>query len=289
MADVNILGIFRQESPVHQAIDALHQAGFGDNQITVLSHRSELAELTTSGFQSFLSSIGLSQLDTTNVRQSLVDLGVDALQAEQIDRRIGDDGAVVAVHPDGRREEALSILNRFTAEGMPGTMEGRTTTEEIPTAGTMAEPATERPTTPVGATTEGERTMELHGEELEVQKHREQVGEVVAHKEVVTEHRTIEVPIRREEVVVERRPIPEGEREAAPGTRIGEGEGEEIRVPVSEEHVEVEKRPVVREEVTVGKRATEEEKRVEGTVREEELRVEKEGKADVHKSGERKD
>jgi uncharacterized protein (TIGR02271 family) len=278
MADVNILGIFRQESPVHQAIDALHQAGFSDDQITVLSHRSELAGITSSGFQNFLSSIGLSQLDTTNVRQSLVDLGVDTLQAEQIDRRIGDDGAVVAVHPDGRREEALSILNRFTTEGTP---------EEMPAAGTTAEPATGRPTTPVGATTEGERTMELHGEELDVEKHREKVGEVAAHKEVVTEHRTIEVPVRREEVVVERHPIPEGEREAAPGTRLGEGE--EIRVPVSEEHVEVEKRPVVREEVTIGKRATEEEKRVEGTVREEELRVEKEGKADVRKSGERTD
>ena len=59
----------------------------------------------------------------------------------------------------------------------------------------------------------------------------------------MTENRTIEVPVTREEGVVERVPV-EG-REAG---QFESGQ-KEIRVPVSEEQVRVEKQPVVTEEV----------------------------------------
>ena len=56
------------------------------------------------------------------------------------------------------------------------------------------------------------------------------------------------------------------------------GGNETVRIPLSEEQVEVEKKPVVTERVTVGKRTTEEEQRVEATLAKENVKVEKRGR-----------
>ena len=107
-----------------------------------------------------------------------------------------------------------------------------------------------------------------------------ETGEVRGRKEAVTEHRTMETPVQREEVVIERQ-APTGGPASAPDI----APGEEIRVPVTEEQFTVEKRPVVKEEVTVGKRVVQDTKRVGGEVRKEEVRVEREGGVDVREGG----
>jgi uncharacterized protein (TIGR02271 family) len=110
-------------------------------------------------------------------------------------------------------------------------------------------------------------------EELVAEKRDRQAGEVRVHKEVVTEHRQIDVPVTREEVNVERVPVERGE---ARGDEARFQEGT-ISVPVREEEVEIRKRPVVKEEVRVGKTIRQEERRAEADVRREEVEVEKEG------------
>ena len=89
---------------------------------------------------------------------------------------------------------------------------------------------------------------------------------------MVTENQNIQVPVTREELVIERVPV---EGREATGQNLG-GESE-IRVPLSEERVSTEKVPVVREEVRVGKRAVSETRNVSDQTRKEELRVDKEG------------
>src|SRR5579864_8218753 len=113
----------------------------------------------------------------------------------------------------------------------------------------------------------------LHGEILSIQKDRVQRGEVRLRKEVVTENQNVEVPVTREELVIERNPV-EG-REAEAGSF--ESGDKEIRVPLTEEKVRVEKKPVVTEEVKVGKRQVQDNRNVSDSVRHEEVRVEKEG------------
>ena len=81
--------------------------------------------------------------------------------------------------------------------------------------------------------------------------------------------RTIEVPVTREEVVIERRPAAQGQK--ADGDIA---EGEAIRIPLMEEEVRVEKTPVVREEVTLKERQIQDTERVSETVRREEARIE---------------
>jgi uncharacterized protein (TIGR02271 family) len=72
-------------------------------------------------------------------------------------------------------------------------------------------------------------------------------GEVRLRKDVVTESQTVEVPVTREELVIER--VPASGQENVTGEI---GTDQEIRVPLSEERVRVEKQPVVKEEVRVG-------------------------------------
>jgi uncharacterized protein (TIGR02271 family) len=117
--------------------------------------------------------------------------------------------------------------------------------------------------------------MEVREERLHAHTRPVEAGEVRVRKEVRTEHQTIDVPVEREEVVVERRP--------ATGRASGDTihEGEEIRIPVREEQVVVDKETVVKEEVAVGKRTVRDTERVSGEVRKEDVRIEREGDVDV--------
>jgi uncharacterized protein (TIGR02271 family) len=94
-------------------------------------------------------------------------------------------------------------------------------------------------------------------------------GEARIRKDVVTENQTIEVPVMREELMLER--VAVSGNTPAPEANIGSGQ--EIRVPLSEEKVRLEKEPVLREEVNVGKREVQDVTSVSGDVRHEELRV----------------
>jgi uncharacterized protein (TIGR02271 family) len=133
-----------------------------------------------------------------------------------------------------------------------------------------------------GRVAEGERmaegeTLRLREEELQARKTPVETGRVQLGKEVVEEQRSMEVPVTREEVTIERHPV---ERQPADAP-IGASESETIRVPVREERVEVEKQPVVYEEVGVGKRQVSETQQVSDTVRREELRTDESGDVEV--------
>jgi uncharacterized protein (TIGR02271 family) len=167
--------------------------------------------------------------------------------------RLGSGGAFVAVHDANRQAEAEEVLRR--AGGQVET--DFSTFEQV---------------APESRRVEGEHRIALLSEWLRVYKEQVSRGEVRLRKEVQSEQKTIDVPVTREELVIER--VPTTERGAA-GHEIGE---DEIRVPLSEERVRVEKEPIVREEVRVGKRPVERVENVSDEVRHEELRVEDETK-----------
>lgn len=121
-------------------------------------------------------------------------------------------------------------------------------------------------------------------EELQAQPVQRQAGEVVVSKDVVEETQTIEVPVRREEVRVERRPVTGSTTgEATTGDTAFTGQGESIRVPVMEEQLQVTKvaRPV--EEVVVSRTETQDTEQVSDTVRKERFDIE--GDADRIRQG----
>lgn len=122
-----------------------------------------------------------------------------------------------------------------------------------------------------------ELRMQLAEEELVAQKRERDAGEVRVRKEVVTEHRQIEVPVTKEEIKVERAPAT-GSQD--PGRAAFKEDT--ISMPLKEEEVEIHKRPVVREEVRVSKDRRQVEQRADADVRREEAHVEREG--DTHRT-----
>jgi len=173
------------------------------------------------------------------------------------------EGIIVMVKAGERRGEAESILEANGADlGASGV--GQTST--YPETGDAAYADRSASTADV----QSPRRIQLYGEVLRVHRDRVQRGEVRLRKETVTETQSVQVPVSREELVVERVPV-SGEQ-AAPGATVG-SDSEEIRIPLSEERVRIEKEPVVREQVEVGKRQVTNTENREETVRREELRV----------------
>jgi uncharacterized protein (TIGR02271 family) len=108
---------------------------------------------------------------------------------------------------------------------------------------------------------------------LRVHKDRVSRGEVRIRKEVTATTQTVEVPVTREELVVERVPV-SGQQPVTNATF----ESEEIRIPLSEERATVSKQAVVREEVRIGKKEVTHVEALDEQVRSEELKVEGDAK-----------
>ncbi|MFN2564204.1 MAG: DUF2382 domain-containing protein [Gemmatimonadaceae bacterium] len=115
---------------------------------------------------------------------------------------------------------------------------------------------------------EGEAEVTRAEEELAVGKRQVQAGEVGVRKTVETEHVRKQVPVTREEVEIERRPI-----EA--GADIGKADirNDEIRIPLMAEEVVAEKRAVPKEQVIIRKRPVTQQQAVEADVRKERIDV----------------
>jgi uncharacterized protein (TIGR02271 family) len=120
-------------------------------------------------------------------------------------------------------------------------------------------------------TTEGDRqTIQVHEEELEAQKVAREAGQVTITKDVVEETKTLEVPVTREEVRVERRAASDftsGDVSADAFT------GGTITVPVMEEQVQVNKVARAVEEIDISKVQTQDTKTVSDTVRKERVDI----------------
>ncbi len=160
----------------------------------------------------------------------------------------------------------------FQHYGVPYTTEGSTTAEGAPRESTRTESG--------DGTHRGDRTdggddaMTRSEEELRVGTARQERGRARLRKYVVTEQVQKTVPVRREEVRVEREPITDANREqAVSGPEITESEHE---VVLHEEEPVVEKRAVPKERVRLDKETHEEEREVSEEIRKEQIDVDDE-------------
>ena len=207
---------------------------------------------------------------------ALIGLGMTKEEAEYYEGELKAGRTIVTVTAPGRDSEALRVLRRHHGY----TLADRNQPSAATNMGTQGNLAESRATARASTNTQGSEVVHAHAEQLHVEKQNVQTGDVKVRKEVHTEHKTIEVPVEREEVVIERHPVA---GQSAAGATIHEGQ--EIRIPVREEQIHVEKQPVVTEEVAVGKRKVQETKRVSDTVRKEEIKVETDGDVNVRDAG----
>jgi uncharacterized protein (TIGR02271 family) len=110
---------------------------------------------------------------------------------------------------------------------------------------------------------EGEARLTLSEEELQIGKRTVSAGEVRVEKHVETELVRETVPVMREDVTVERRPLPPG---AGLEPRV---EGDTTYIPIVEEEVVITKRLVAREELVIRKRQVVEDQVIETELRRE--------------------
>lgn len=109
-------------------------------------------------------------------------------------------------------------------------------------------------------------TLERREEKLRVQKEPVQTGEVRIEKNVVEQEQSVDVPLEREEVHIDRRAV----------DRPASGEAftdEEVSIPVTEERAQVTKEARVVEELDVEKEVHQDTERVTDTVKREEFRI----------------
>ena len=247
-----VAGVFAQEAQARQALAALKQAGFDYDQVGVANPGQK----------------GI------NLKSDLRDLGVSSQGANYYAQELGAGRTVVSVRPDGREQEAHNILHQY------GGYDYEHQTAETQTAAGFKRANVSAQTATSGIQQDEysqPRSLRLREERLNVTKQREQTGEVNLHKEVVSEQKTINVPVTHEEVVIEQHTVTGGQVDNTPI-----GEGEIIRVPVSEEKVNVTKNTVVTGEVAIGKREVQQTQQVTDTVKREEANIQQEGDAPIH-------
>jgi len=323
-----VVGVFHDRKSANDAIEALKQAGFRDDQIGVVGRYSDdtaageantaesgthweegavTGALTGAGLGALVGlgilagiipavgpiiaggTLGMMLANAAGgaaiagLTGALVGAGIPEEEASYYETEFHSGRTIVTVKSEGRFDDANSILRRFGAYDMHTA--GSATSGSSMTSGSssaMGEACATSSTGSMAAGATGRRTadagdtMKVHEEQLRVQKTPVQTGEVHVRKEVHTEHRTVDVPVQREEVVIERHPV---SGQAASSGEIGRDQ--EIRIPVSEEQVHVTKQPVVTEEVSVGKRVVKGTEHVSGEVRKEQVKVEREGDVDV--------
>jgi uncharacterized protein (TIGR02271 family) len=245
-----IAAFFRDHDDAENAVKDLRDAGFRADQIGIAGPQKGRGFFDK--VADFFSG-GSDETYYSDFAGSLSRLDVPEAQATQFERALSEGYTLVTVRPLPSRQ--ADVWGIFTQHGGE---------REISQAAT-------RHGERIAPT--GEQRIRLLGETLRIHKERVARGEVRLRKEVVTEQQNVQVPVSREELVVEQMP---GEgRDARPGEAIGAEK--EIRVPLTEERVRVEKKPIVNEEIAVRKRRVQSTKQVSDTLRREEVRVEPEG------------
>ena len=301
-----VVGVFDDRAEAEKAVEELHRAGFRDSEIGYAAHGDEMSEggknWQTAGpgeagegaakgavgggiigailgalatglipgigpviagglLAGILGGVAAGAAGGGLLGALVGSMGVPEEEACYYDDEFKGGRTLVTVKADGRYDEARAILQRLGAYDYEA--RGTGTARPMPAAGGPAD-------------RESDRTVRLREEELQARKEPVQTGQVEVGKEVVTEEKSVDVPVTREEVYVERHPV---DRRPA-DQPIGE-EMDTVEVPVREEEVSVDKRPVVTEEVNVGKRTVQDTERVSDTVRREEARIEREGDVGV--------
>ncbi|MDG3074591.1 YsnF/AvaK domain-containing protein [Bacillus halotolerans] len=259
----SVVGVYETPQETIAVIEGLLTKGYDSDDISVVTNRrdtdylesrtgtevNQALEANDSDSESFFDKLKdyFTMDDTGAHSKALSDLDISNDEIDKYQEDLDDGKLLVAVDTDADLDATIDNGNALSG--------GFANTNET-----------------VDYTTKEEKTMPLREEQLKVDKEDIQTGEVEIGKEVKTEQRDIDIPVRHDEIYVERRPVDENTADASPVN-----DSETVRVPIVEEKLEVTKKPVVTDEVVVGKRTVEENEHISETVKKEEPRLNKEG------------
>ncbi|MCI3196289.1 YsnF/AvaK domain-containing protein [Bacillus sp. HU-1818] len=259
----SVVGVYETPQETIAVIEGLLTKGYDSDDISVVTNRrdtdylesrtgtevNQALEANDRDSESFFDKLKdyFTMDDTGAHSKALSDLDISNDEIDKYQEDLDDGKLLVAVDTDTHLDTPIDNGNALSG--------GFSNTNEM-----------------ADYTTKEEKTMPLREEQLKVDKEDIQTGEVEIGKDVKTEQRDMDIPVKHDEIYVERRPVNDNTGEASPVN-----DSETIRVPIVEEQVEVTKKPVVTDEVVIGKRTVEENEHVSETVKKEEPRLNKEG------------
>ncbi|QTD41033.1 YsnF/AvaK domain-containing protein [Sporosarcina sp. Te-1] len=318
MDDKRFVGVYHSESALLAKVEELKAQGIAEDNIYVVSKNDSdismvrsrtSADIQTTEEESWLEKfmdfvtgkdhvhgmlhhLGLSEADVDRYYQDIENGGlllyVDQGEASDYyaenealfgmtdlgsDQNLGANAVNAYQNMEVRNQyqDSLPPDEQYVNDGEYGRVGGEAVLDRSPLV-------TDATYSPNGFSNEEER-MKLREERLQVDKRQTETGQVSLEKDVVTEEQSVDVPVMREEVYVERRPVTDGDVADADFNLAQEDET--IRIPVTEERLEVTKKPVVTEEIVVGKRQVEDVETVSDKVKREEAHLEQDGDVDI--------
>ena len=186
----------------------------------------------------------------------------------------------VAVPLTGARREAGGLVLPFPAEKAFAAPRMQADVDEIPAeVGALIHEqfglhdAPTAPTVPLDAHAEDEVEVTLSEEQLAVETRSQATERVRVRKHVVTEEVTVTVTLRREELIIEREPVPGTSHQAAEDDFPLGDDGRTVEFVLHAEEPVVTKRVVPVERVRINRNTITEERRIADTVRRERVDV----------------
>lgn len=273
----NKIETFQNENDVIVRVNELKSKGIQENKVTVITDKkpesSILADRLSVNYKEAKGSFGdkvsalfsgddpeEKALEDLNLNQKETDRYVDELKSGKI---------LLFVHPSAQQklQADVSATNSDTLRAQEkNTTPGNNTTQTGNTA--FADLNSGKTGQPNASQTE---QMELHEEVVDVDTNTVKSGEVNIDKRTVTDQEEFEVPVTKQEVSIERRPVNKvSERGKTAGAYT---EKDEIHVPVFEEKVDVDKKDVIKEEIVVNKKDVKENVHVRENVKREEVEI----------------
>ncbi len=243
-----VVGVFMDETYAQQAVQSLQSQGF-KAQIGDESTLNSLSDLAREEAQMYLGR--MNEGNSVVIVRNAGNRGEDALNT------LLDSGAeYMNLHGQGGQKYDANYYQKLDSNqrqyGRYDEKRGRASNAE-------------------------ELRLQLREETLTATKTSNQAGEVELRKVVHEKEEQVPVNLKHEQVVIERHAV---DRPAEAG-EITDMQDEVIRVPVYEESAQLEKQARVREEVTIGKEALQEQQTLTGTTRHEHVEVVNSGDVEV--------
>ena len=258
-----VVGVFRERALAEQAVDELRHAGFRDDQIRYSGKGAMAGGLLETLMSKF------SGQEDGSVFDALTEQGIPKDEIEYYQHEYERGSAIVTVQSYGRQQEASVILSRF------GAYDARSRAEYMQDARTiqLREEVLQPRKHPV-------EIGEVFIRKVVVTEERT-ITVSVMREELVIERRSIATDSVDASDQLSNRPDLPDNQDQPIGKLVEIGEGEVIRIPIRTEQVMIEKRPVVIEELVVGKRHVQETRRFSGTVQREVPHIEREGNVNI--------
>jgi len=259
-AGTTIAATFSDRASAHDALLDLRDAGFHNVWLGVTHGEPSGAGVTVADGSSgggIMESIGRffsgEGPQEQALHRALIGRGLSDAEARRLEATVPVGSAIVTVESENASSQAIDILRENG-----GVVNSTYVADDVVTSD--------------DAGVREMRRVPLREERLTIDKQRVAGGEARVRKDIVSEQQSIDVPVFREELFIERRPVTSGADSTTPIVA-----GEEIRIPLTQERVDVRKQTIVSEEVAIGKRKIEDTEHVSDTLRREELHVENEG------------